>query len=205
MVVPPDGVAASSKISGITFEFPPSPLLSQRDDISDGTLCNGTHKPSKCANALTCSCAHMYSVPLNSIVEIVLLDVQGNINISHPFHLHGTVFQVLALGDFSEKSSSNLTPKKFKELEREGLVKRNFDSPPYKDSIAVPYKGYAILRSKLTNPGYWFMHCHFLYHIMIGMNFIIQVGERNEMAAVPEGFPKCKNFKSSINQDPTRI
>lgn len=205
MVVPPGGFLASSKINGISFEFPSSPLLSQRNDISDGTLCNGTHKPSKCADAMTCSCAHMYSVPLNSIVEIILLDVKGDLNISHVFHLHGTVFQVLDLGNFLEKSTSNLTPEMFKEFEREGLVKRNYNAPPYKDSVAVPYKGYAILRSNLTNPGYWFMHCHFLYHVMFGMNFIIQVGEEDEMPAVPEGFPKCKNFKLSINQDPTKI
>ena len=39
--------------------------------------------------------------------------------------------------------------------------------------------------------GYWFMHCHFLFHIAIGMNLVIHVGTQADLPPVPPNFPTC--------------
>ena len=39
----------------------------------------------------------------------------------------------------------------------------------------MPDAGFAILRFKADNPGFWFVHCHFAWHNHIGMGFVIQV------------------------------
>lgn len=193
------------EINEVSFEYPPSPLLSQRNDVLDSAICNGTTKPTKCKDSTACSCIYMYSVPKNSVVEIVLLDVIGQYNVSHAFHLHGGVFQVVGFGNFLDKPEVQLTPERFQQFEREGLIKRNYDLPLYKDTVVVPYKGYLIIRSRFSNVGYWFFHCHFVYHMMIGMNILIQVGNQKEMPVVPKNFPKCGNFEFGINSDPTKI
>lgn len=60
-------------IDGISFKFPPSPPLSQPMDISDDQYCNRRTMSENCENNL-CSCTHKLDIPLNAIVEIVLVD-----------------------------------------------------------------------------------------------------------------------------------
>lgn len=40
-----------------------------------------------------------------------------------------------------------------KELDAAGMIKRNFDNPPTKDTVTVPDGGYTIIRFFATNPG----------------------------------------------------
>lgn len=40
-----------------------------------------------------------------------------------------------------------------KEMDALGLIKRNFDHPPAKDTVTVPDGGYTIIRFWATNPG----------------------------------------------------
>lgn len=86
-----------------------------------------------------------------------------------------------------------------------------------KDTVSIPSKGYAVVRFKADNPGWWFIHCHFgkkenissiftiiidlfaEYHTEIGMGVILQVGEPNQMKKVPRDFPKCHNFKPLVH------
>ena len=69
----------------------------------------------------------------------------------HPFHLHGHYFAVMALGD-----ETTLPP--------EEPVTNN-TNPVYKDTLAVPPMGWAIIRFYTDNPGAWFFHCHIEYHL----------------------------------------
>lgn len=39
------------------------------------------------------------------------------------------------------------------ELDDNGLLKRNFDNPPLKDTVTVPSAGYTIVRFIASNPG----------------------------------------------------
>lgn len=65
---------------------------------------------------------------------------------------------------------------------------------PLKDSITIPNYGYAIVRFKADNPGYWFFHCHVEIHMHWGMRMIFKVGDKSEMVSVPKGFPTCGNY-----------
>lgn len=73
-------------------------------------------------------------------------------------------------------------------------TEKNFDFPPYKDTVVLPYPGYVKLRFRADNPGFWLLHCHFDWHLPIGMSLIIQVGEIEQMPKAPENFPRCRNY-----------
>ena len=65
--------------------------------------------------------------------------------------------------------------KDIKEMDRLGMLKRNFDRPPLKDTTTVPVGGYTIIRFLTNNPGTWLFHCHLEFHSEDGMAFLIKV------------------------------
>lgn len=64
-----------SLIDEISFKFPSSPPLSQLDELDPDLFCNGDNRPADCG--ANCLCTHMVDIPLNAIVEVVLVD-EGN-------------------------------------------------------------------------------------------------------------------------------
>lgn len=85
------------------------------------------------------------------------------------------------------------------DLDRKNLIKRNFRAPPLKDTVAVPNNGYVVLRLKADNPGWWMFHCHFEFHTVIGMAFLIHVGTQADLPPVPPDFPQCGHHLPPIN------
>lgn len=65
-----------SLVDNISFVFPKSPPLSQPEDIPPQQYCNGDDRPSQCG--ANCMCTHNVDIPLNAIVEVVLVD-EGNL------------------------------------------------------------------------------------------------------------------------------
>ncbi|XP_076235891.1 uncharacterized protein LOC143180212 [Calliopsis andreniformis] len=201
-LVPAPYVPLTMKIANISFESPSSPILSQLEDVPTSQICNLTNLPSDCTDDV-CSCTHVISVPLNSVVEIAMVDEFGTPGLAHPFHLHGYAFSVVSmgqpLGPMTRIFGSNMMSiKLLQELEANNTITKNLDNPVGKDTLAIPNNGYAIFRIHATNPGYWFFHCHFVYHLMSGMSVIINVGEQSDLPSVPDGFPKCGNFLPNI-------
>ena len=43
-----------------------------------------------------------------------------------------------------------------------------------KDTVIVPYGGYAVIRFIVDNPGWWFLHCHIEIHQLEGMSVVIE-------------------------------
>lgn len=81
------------------------------------------------------------------------------------------------------------------EVKAHGAIKNKiFEFPPYKDTVVLPYPGYVRLRFRADNPGYWLLHCHFDWHLPIGMSLVIQVGDIEQMQKAPENFPRCRNY-----------
>lgn len=60
----------------------------------------------------------------------------------------------------------------------------NLVDPPLKDTMFIPVGGYAVVRFRSNNLGYWFMHCHMDDHHSDGMAAIIQEGSSEEIADV---------------------
>lgn len=93
LIVAPTGDHVISLIDEISYLSPPTPLLSQYDDINPEQFCNGDNRPANCG--ANCMCTHKVDIPLNAIVEVVLVDEVQQPNLSHPFHLHGYGFNVI--------------------------------------------------------------------------------------------------------------
>lgn len=69
---------------------------------------------------------------------------------------------------------------------------------PIKDVIGAPSNGFVRFRFRVTNPGYWYFHCHFEWHMHIGMRVIVKFGEKKDMVPPPKGFPTCGHFQPDV-------
>ncbi|GMM30101.1 hypothetical protein DAMA08_028460 [Martiniozyma asiatica (nom. inval.)] len=78
---------------------------------------------------------------------------------SHPFHLHGYKFWVLANGSGSF----------YREFYDKHPDRLNFKSPILRDTVSVAPFGYAVLRFVVDNPGVFPFHCHIGWHIEAGL------------------------------------
>jgi FtsP/CotA-like multicopper oxidase with cupredoxin domain len=76
--------------------------------------------------------------------ERVRLVVRNRTEMSHPIHLHGHSFQVVAIDD------------------------RPLDGAR-RDTVMVPVGGSVAVAFDADNPGHWALHCHNLYHMAAGM------------------------------------
>jgi FtsP/CotA-like multicopper oxidase with cupredoxin domain len=74
----------------------------------------------------------------------VAIEMVNHTMMAHPMHLHGHVFQVVAINGIS----------------RAGAVR---------DTVLVPPMGSVTIAFDADNPGRWAFHCHNLYHMMTGM------------------------------------
>jgi FtsP/CotA-like multicopper oxidase with cupredoxin domain len=74
----------------------------------------------------------------------VVIEMINHSMMAHPMHLHGHVFQVVAI------NGAPLT----------GAVR---------DTVLVPTMGSVTIAFDADNPGRWAFHCHNLYHMMTGM------------------------------------
>lgn len=72
ITVAPNGDHVISLIDEISYMSPPAPLLSQYDEIDPEQFCNGDNRPADCGQ--NCMCTHKIDIPLNAVVEIVLVD-----------------------------------------------------------------------------------------------------------------------------------
>ncbi|KAG7209468.1 hypothetical protein KM043_015557 [Ampulex compressa] len=197
----PGGYNVISMVDGISFLFPPSPLLTQREDIPEDMICNRHKKPANCG--VNCMCTHVIDLPLNAVVELILYDGGGVSDLLHPFHLHGYAFHVIAMNRPANatfaKNMRGLDVHYLKDLDSKGLLHRNFDSPPAKDTMAIPNQGYTVVRFYTDNPGYWNFHCHFIYHQSIGMDLVLHVGDDDDLPPMPHNFPTCGDHKPPIH------
>lgn len=75
VTVAPTGDHVLSLVDEISYMSPSAPLLSQYDDINPEQFCNGDNRPANCGD--NCMCTHKVDIPLNAIVEVVLVD-EGN-------------------------------------------------------------------------------------------------------------------------------
>lgn len=88
-------------------------------------------------------------MPLNAVVELVLIDKGYAYDANHPFHLHGYNFRVVAM----EKVGKNVSEEEVRRLDDAGRIKRNLLNPPKKDTVTIPDGGFTIVRFHATNPG----------------------------------------------------
>lgn len=71
------GFHVISLVDEISYAAAPAPPLSQLEDIPPDQFCNGDNRPPDCGK--NCECTHTVDIPLNAIVEVVLVDEGKNI------------------------------------------------------------------------------------------------------------------------------
>ncbi|KAG9144874.1 hypothetical protein Leryth_025616, partial [Lithospermum erythrorhizon] len=118
----------------------------------------------------------------NATVEIVFQGLTFVNSESHPMHLHGHNFNVLAQG------FGNYDPSKDR-------VKFNLVNPQVRNTIAVPMGGWAAIRFQANNPGAWYIHCHMEPHLAIGLGtiFLVENGPTTSttLPPPPTDLPRC--------------
>lgn len=92
-----------------------------------------------------------------------MVDEGFTFDASHPMHLHGFSFRVVAM----QKVGTFVSVDDIIAMDKAGNITRNLQSAPLKDTIIIPDGGYAILRFEADNPGWWFFHCHLEFHVEV--------------------------------------
>lgn len=117
-------------------------------------------------------------LPHHAVVEIV---VNNGDDGTHPFHLHGHNFQVVArsdddAGDYgagadSSSSSSSALPA----------------IPMRRDTVFVRPNGNMAVRFRADNPGVWLFHCHIEWHMDQGLiATFVEAPEALQNLSVPD-------------------
>ncbi|KAL0451134.1 UNVERIFIED_CONTAM: Laccase-17 [Sesamum latifolium] len=133
------------------------------------------------SNIMVSSGTKVVVLPFNTSVELVMQDTSIIGAESHPLHLHGFNFFVLAQG------FGNFNPNK-------DPAKFNLVDPAERNTVGVPSGGWVAIRFLADNPGVWFMHCHLEVHTSWGlkMAWIVMDGNRrNQKLPPPRDLPKC--------------
>ncbi|XP_071949652.1 uncharacterized protein [Antedon mediterranea] len=194
------------RMNKVKFEFPHTPFVSlqQDDDVSacemtpwniamhiDAQYC----KPLNVSTDfdIACKCPIVAKAKLGQVIEFIVIN---EISVySHPMHLHGQSFRVLA----QDRSTEHVSPTDLIDQDKtEGLPRIPLVSAVVKDTVNVPDFGYVIIRWKAENPGYWFFHCHVEYHATLGMAMVVQVGDEDEIPDPPKAFPSCSSWSPDL-------
>jgi FtsP/CotA-like multicopper oxidase with cupredoxin domain len=116
---------------------------------------------------------------------------------SHPFHLHGHSFYVLA-SYRSEHGWGSFSPYRTNGNAAMDPV-LNVQNPLKKDTVAVPRKGYVVVRFLADNPGIWMLHCHVLFHQGSGMAMGLHVGSHEAHEDVDTSSKQLCGERSNLN------
>ncbi|XP_034607165.1 laccase-15 [Setaria viridis] len=117
-----------------------------------------------------------------SVVEVVFQGTALLQSESNPMHLHGHDVFVLAQGEGLYDAARD-------------TAWYNLVNPPIRNTVHVPRLGWVAIRFVADNPGIWYMHCHFEFHMTMGMVglFIVEDGPTvdTSLPAPPADFPSC--------------
>uniref|UniRef100_A0A0D9XYA6 Laccase n=1 Tax=Leersia perrieri TaxID=77586 RepID=A0A0D9XYA6_9ORYZ len=157
-----------------TRDFPDTPPI-VFDYTADASELNATLKH-------TFKSTKVRTLKYNETVQMVLQNTRLVSKESHPMHLHGFNFFVLAqdFGNYNETTD----PAKF-----------NLVDPQERNTVAVPTGGWAVIRFIADNPGMWFMHCHFDSHLDFGLGMVFEVEDgptpETKLPPPPSDLPQC--------------
>ncbi|XP_011869373.1 PREDICTED: laccase [Vollenhovia emeryi] len=190
------GAIGIAQINGMSFKYPPSPILSQPENTLEKSVCSLDERSSECAaTPLFCECLQLLQVPPRKTIEMILINQGFGGNASYTFHLHGYNASIIGRESFER----SVTKDEIVSLDLSGKLRRNLVNPARKDTFVIPNKGYIILRFYTDNLGYWLWEARStaLYPPLLGpgMQFLMRVGSRRNLPLVPIDFPSCGNNK----------
>ncbi|PSN32868.1 hypothetical protein C0J52_23401 [Blattella germanica] len=166
------------QLNNLTFTFPPSPLLTQAEDLAPDLMCRKEAPPPRCQGSPICECVHVIDLPLGATVELILVD-QGGSDSGHVFHLHGYSFYVVGVRQMDEATPLHT----IQDLDKRGvLLQRNLVNPVLKDTVTVP------------SNGYWLLHDQHVSYWTNGLDVVFHVGNSDDVPPPPKDFPRCGSF-----------
>ena len=72
------GAIRIPQINGMSFKYPPSPILSQPENTLEKSICSLDKRSKECADTLLfCECLQLLQVPSRKTIEIILIN-KGN-------------------------------------------------------------------------------------------------------------------------------
>ncbi|KAF9279855.1 ferroxidase fet3 [Mortierella alpina] len=156
----------------VTYVHPKVPSLYTA--LSMGSLANVSEVYGKYSNPMV--------VKHGDWVEIVINNADKG---THPFHLHGHVFQVVG------RTSEGL----YDPSQRYPYFET--DNPLRRDTVVVPAGTSVAIRFQATNPGVWFFHCHIEWHLEAGLAMtLIEAPEvmPSVLTVDPKHYEHCKTL-----------
>ena len=198
----------NDSINGRNMILPSAPLQTQKSDIFPSEYCN-VNQP--CPNGEACSCVHVRDITsFNETIRFVFSSIGNEVNtgegFTHPIHLHGHHFQVVAIGYGMYSQTNGFLQSRRTDLVCEDSLcsspRWSGNSPIYpankkavlKDTIMVPAGGYVVVQFRSDNPGFWFMHCHIVPDLLEGMAVAINEVEKRQNPP-PEGTKTCGDYR----------
>lgn len=117
----------------------------------------------------------------------VFLVIETQFDASHPLHLHGHDFAILAQGrGHYDPSTVVFSP-----------------NPPWRDTAMLPALGHLVIAFLTDNPGAWLLHCHMGWHSSEG--FALQFLERgDELRSLIDAdflLSNCANWNEYYSSD----
>ncbi|EED17147.1 extracellular dihydrogeodin oxidase/laccase, putative [Talaromyces stipitatus ATCC 10500] len=122
-------------------------------------------------------------IQLDEVDKWIYVLIQSSLPISHPMHLHGHDFFVLAQGTGAYEPSAAVS---------------NFDNPPRRDTAMLLAGGYLLLAFQTDNPGAWLLHCHVGFHATGGLavQFVERYDEIRDLIDYESLSQTCKAWDS---------
>ncbi|CAH1800522.1 unnamed protein product [Owenia fusiformis] len=197
------GFPIGSSINAHKFKNPNAPL---HEPNNGAVPCPANNE---CATSgKGCLCTNTIALKHNQLIRLTFTNYGSypTARLAHHFiHLHGHSFEILKMGypeynittgRKTENNTDIVCENQHCSLHHwaEGHPKDlNFDHPPLKDTVVVPSAGYVVVQFRADNPGFWFMHCHAILHVMEGMELAFNEAEELHLPP-PKGFPTCAPF-----------
>lgn len=152
-------VAMDNLLSGINYAFfnnitytaPKVPtlmtVLSGGDDVTNAQIYGSN--------------TNTFVLEKDEIVDIVLNNLDTG---THPFHLHGHVFQTI-IRDRAYDDAIGEVPHPYDDSDHAAFP----EYPMVRDTLYVHPQSNFVIRFKADNPGVWFFHCHIEWHLLQGL------------------------------------
>lgn len=139
-------------VNGTSWSMPSTPTLNQ---AVSGLKAGNTNFSAAGVSTAFSANQYVVDVPSHAVVDLLITNFDDG---SHPFHLHGHTFWLIASSpdqyfDWSTYDSLNTT----------------FPNPMRRDTIVVDAYGWAMIRFRADNPGLWAFHCHITWHMEAGL------------------------------------
>ena len=163
-----------------------------------------------------CLCTHIIDIPYNKTVRLVFSSagiLPNRRMFTHPIHLHGHQFQVVAVGYGTYNDTTGEVIKSSTDIMCANGSNKDLCINPSlvnvtglsrvdeftvtKDTVILPALGYVVVEFRSTNPGWWFLHCHMWPHVAEGMALVINEAEERNPPP-PKGICDHGNFTWTV-------